>query len=146
MCPVTVAVTTRMGVGQVDMICRVASAPSMHGMNRSIRIKSGGSPRLSATASAPSRAAQAIVKSGVGASVEATQAVFFTIVIRNDHDRQVLERGVLLDAPPQLDAVHARHGDIAADQVVVSAAPRVPAVHTVARHIDLVAMTLEQLP
>ena len=41
------------------MIRRVASTPSVPGMHRSIRIRSGTSLRASATASAPSFAVQA---------------------------------------------------------------------------------------
>ena len=46
------------------MILRVASTPSVPGMSRSIRIKSGTSARARATASAPSFAIQATSLAG----------------------------------------------------------------------------------
>ena len=55
----TVEVTTRIAHGDSPMIRRVASTPSIPGMNRSIRIRSGRSTRARAIASAPSLAVQA---------------------------------------------------------------------------------------
>ena len=60
MLPLTVAVTTRMAQGAVSMICLVASTPSMCGMRRSMRIRSGLSRFAIATASTPSAAVQAM--------------------------------------------------------------------------------------
>ncbi len=54
----TLDVTTRIAHGVFAMICRVASTPSMRGMIKSMRIRSGVSLAHMVTASAPSRATQ----------------------------------------------------------------------------------------
>gem|GEM_PF-4507627 len=64
MLPLTVAVTTRIAHGAVAMICRVAWAPSMCGMSRSMRIRSGRSRLAIAIASTPSLAVQITSWSG----------------------------------------------------------------------------------
>ena len=57
--PPTLAVTTRMAHGVFFMIVQVACTPSITGMMRSIRIRSGQSRAHFSTASAPSAAVHA---------------------------------------------------------------------------------------
>ena len=64
MLPLTVAVTTKIAHGAVAMIWRVACEPSMCGISRSIRIRSGRSRFAIAIASTPSLAVQTTSWSG----------------------------------------------------------------------------------
>jgi hypothetical protein len=65
----TLAVTTRIAHGVAAMIRRVASTPSIRGISRSIKIRSGVFFAQSSTASAPSRAIQATSVPGRNSTV-----------------------------------------------------------------------------
>jgi hypothetical protein len=91
--PSTVAVTTRIALGVSFMILPVACTPSMTGMIRSIRMRSGRSWRHFSTASRPFTATQARACSGAWAMTlrrtSRARGMSLTIAIRMVYDSPI---------------------------------------------------------
>ena len=82
----------------------------------------------------------------VGAGLQPALPVFRAVFVRHDHRGQGFQTGVFLDKGYQLDAIHARHIHVGDDEIKITRARGVPAIHAIHGNLDLVAVPCEQLP
>ena len=76
---------------------------------------------------------------------QSSPPIFLAVLVRNDHHWQCFQRRILSDHCYQLNAIHARHVYVADDQIVMTVADTVPAIHSVYSHLYVVAAVIQKL-